>query len=245
MVLGATRSGLPGACDQTLAGHLFGAAALEGYDATPAVLIAAVPTSRIGDMSGLLLGPIFGVTLLGLLLVTVGGVLLGNYISRPVSEIEDGLLAVINGNSSLRFQIEHAELGGLVFRINSLLNELTGVPEDTSDDEGRPSSAPSAGPYAEALAVGERALPPELSEPGEASVLAAEPAEVYYERLYGEYLRAKRELGEPVDHITYEAFRARIEQNERSMAEKHGRPVRFRVELRDGAVALAAVPLPG
>jgi hypothetical protein len=27
----------------------------------------------------------------------VGGALLGNYIQRPVSELEDGLLAIING----------------------------------------------------------------------------------------------------------------------------------------------------
>ena len=65
-----------------------------------------------------------------------GGVLLGNYISRPISEIEDGLLAIINGSSDLRFQLEHAELGGLVFRINSLLNALMGVPEDTTDEQG-------------------------------------------------------------------------------------------------------------
>jgi hypothetical protein len=88
---------------------------------------------------------VFGVTALGLLLVGVGGVLLGNFIQRPVSELEEGLLAIINGKTDLRFQIEHPDLGGLVFRINSLLNALMGVPEDTTDDEGRPS-VPAANP---------------------------------------------------------------------------------------------------
>ena len=63
---------------------------------------------------------------LGLLMVGFAGYLLGNYISQPVSELEDGLLAIINGQQDLRFQIEHDELGGLVFRINSLLNAMTG-----------------------------------------------------------------------------------------------------------------------
>jgi hypothetical protein len=43
---------------------------------------------------------------------------------------------VINGKTDMRFELEHAELGGLVSRINSLLNALTGVPEgdDSSSD---------------------------------------------------------------------------------------------------------------
>jgi hypothetical protein len=53
-------------------------------------------------------------------------------------------LAIINGQSDLRFQLEHPELGGLVFRINSLLNAMMGVAEDTTDDQGRPSQGPSA-----------------------------------------------------------------------------------------------------
>jgi nitrogen fixation/metabolism regulation signal transduction histidine kinase len=107
------------------------------------VLVASVPASRVGSLTSLL-WPVLAVGGLSLVLVVFGGVLLGNYISQPVSELEDGLLAIINGQQDLRFQIEHAELGGLVFRINSLLNAMTGVPEDTTDEQGRPSRAPSA-----------------------------------------------------------------------------------------------------
>jgi hypothetical protein len=121
---------------------------VEGYGATDAVLIAAVPASRVASRLGVL-WPLLAVGGIGLMLVVFGGVLLGNYISQPVSELEDGLLAIINGSSDLRFQIEHEELGGLVFRINSLLNAMTGVPEDTTDDQGRPSKAPSAGDFQE------------------------------------------------------------------------------------------------
>ena len=127
---------------------LFGAIPLDGYAGNAGVLIAAVPAERVdGFMS--VLWPVLAVGALALFLVGLGGALIGNYISQPISELEDGLLAIINGQSDLRFQIEHDVLGGLVFRINSLLNAMTGVPEDTTDDQGRPSKAPSAADFQE------------------------------------------------------------------------------------------------
>jgi hypothetical protein len=134
--------------DSAIGGELFGAMPVDGYGPTDALLIAAVPASRVDSVLSLL-WPVLAVGALGLLMVGFAGYLLGNYISQPVSELEDGLLAIINGQQDLRFQIEHDELGGLVFRINSLLNAMTGVPEDTSDDQGRPSKAPSANDFQE------------------------------------------------------------------------------------------------
>jgi hypothetical protein len=139
----AVGSGGIGSADAVLAGRYFGAAPVDGYGKTDAVLIAAVPSSLVPSLSGLLM-PVLAIGGLGLVLVIAGGVLLGNYISAPISELEDGLLAIINGQSDLRFQLEHPELGGLVFRINSLLNAMMGVAEDTTDDDGRPSQGPSA-----------------------------------------------------------------------------------------------------
>ena len=86
----------------------------------------------------------------------LGGFLLGNYLSRPIEELEEGLLAILNGKTDLRFEIEHAELGGLVFRLNSLLNQLMGVQEDDTDEEGRPSRPPAASDFR--CAGGRRAL---------------------------------------------------------------------------------------
>jgi len=129
--------------DGAVGEFLFGALPVDGYGATDTVIIAAIPASRVANLMSLL-WPVLAVGGLCLVLVVFGGVMLGNYISQPVSELEDGLLAIINGQQDLRFQIEHSELGGLVFRINSLLNALSGVPEDTTDDQGRPSKAPSA-----------------------------------------------------------------------------------------------------
>lgn len=226
--------------DATAGGQLFGAIPLDGYGETKGVIVAAVPASLVDSLGGLL-WPVFAVSGLGLLLVIVGGVLLGNYISGPVSELEDGLLAIINGNSDLRFQLEHDELGGLVFRINSLLNALMGVAEDTTDEQGRPSQGPSARDFQEALAVDESAGG--QVDPGAAAALAAEGADQYYRRLYNEYIAAKRQIGEPVDHITFDAFVGRIRNSEAETSQKQGRPVRYQVQLRGNAVVLIAVPL--
>jgi hypothetical protein len=139
----AVSAGSISSADAVLDDRLFGAAPIDGYGKTEAVLIAAIPSSLVGNVSSLL-WPVLAIGGLGLVLVIAGGTLLGNYISAPISELEDGLLAIINGQSDLRFQLEHPELGGLVFRINSLLNAMMGVAEDTTDEQGRPSQGPSA-----------------------------------------------------------------------------------------------------
>jgi hypothetical protein len=117
-----------------------------GYEGAQVLVVAGLSISVIPSVIEIL-WPIFAVCLLGILLVFAGGTFLGNYMSRPISKLEEGLLSVINGRTNLRFDIQHSELGGLVFRINSLLNALMGVPE--TDAEGRTSQAPGA-PYREA-----------------------------------------------------------------------------------------------
>jgi len=122
------------------------AAPLGGYGhGDNAVILALTPASLVASLPGLL-WPVFAVAGLGILLVVAGGVVLGNYIAQPISEMEEGLLQIINGRTDLRFQLEHEDLGGLIFRINSLLNALMGVPE--TDEDGRTSSAPEQ-PYQE------------------------------------------------------------------------------------------------
>lgn len=128
--------------------HVFGSIRLSEYAGQRAVLTAALPVSRVKSVAGLLWPVLFALGL-GIVLVVIAGFLLGNYISGPISELEDGLLSIINGNTGYRFQLEHDELGGLVFRINSLLNALMGVAEDTTDDQGRPSQGPRAQDFQE------------------------------------------------------------------------------------------------
>jgi len=120
---------------------VYAAEPLSGYDAAGVMLLAAASQSLVPSVPGLL-WPILGVVVLGILLGAAGAALLGNYLAEPIAQLEEGLLSIINGRRNLRFDIEHPDLGGLAFRINSLLNALMGVPE--TDADGRTSQPPGA-----------------------------------------------------------------------------------------------------
>jgi hypothetical protein len=214
---------------------LFAVAPLDGFGNKKSAVVAAAPTSLLEGANSVAFS-ILGVMALGLVLVVAAGWSLGNYISRPLATLEEGLLAILNGQTDRRFDLDHAELGGLAFRIDQLLNQLMGVEEDNTDEQGRVSKAPTAQNFGDALSV---------DRSGAAGVanLALEPAEQYYARLYHEYMTAKRSLGEQVDHITDAAFRSRIQGMEQEAQSKHGRPVRYQVQVNGREVVLLAVPL--
>jgi methyl-accepting chemotaxis protein len=113
---------------------LLAAAPLLSYASNRAVLAVALPRSVLPSIKDSL-WPVFAVGGLGLLLVFATSVVLGNYISRPVGELEDGLLRVINGEEELRFELDHDELGGLSTRINTLLNAVQGIHEEESPSD--------------------------------------------------------------------------------------------------------------
>lgn len=239
-VVGALATPRPREMQNGPEGYAVSGCGLGGYgDGKRAALIAFSHVSLVESVTALL-WPILGATALGLVLVALAGTLLASYITRPIVQLEEGLLTIINGQTSQRFEIEHAEFGGLISRINSLLDALMGVPEDNTDSEGRPSIAPSANAFREALSVeggGDKI------DRSTAQALRAEPADAYYQRLYDEYIQAKRSIGDPVDHITKDMFTQRIQGNEKDTSERQGKPVRFRVELQGREVKLIAVPL--
>ena len=225
-----------------------GAAILDGLgDGKHAALAAAAPLAVI-DNAGAMAQPLFYVAILGVILVIVGGWMLGNYITRPINMLEEGLLAILNGQQEKRFELDHPELGGLAFRIDQLLNQLMGIEEDTTDEQGRPSKAPTAADFRDAMSV-DRSTQGAIGEgqqvdPAAAQALATEPAPGYYARIFREYISAKKALGEQTDHITEQAFATRIQGMERDAAQKYGRPVRYQVHARNKEVVLLAVPLP-
>jgi hypothetical protein len=225
---------------------IFASAPLAGFgDGHRTAAVAAAPSSLLPGASGIPLS-ILGATALGLLLVVAAGWFLGNYISRPIAALEEGLLMILNGQTDKRFELDHAELGGLAFRIDQLLNQLMGVEEDNTDDEGRVSKAPTAANFGDALSVDKSGGHAQVGGGGaevDAARLAAEPVDAYYARLYREYITAKKALGEQVDHITDAAFRSRIQGMEQDAASKQGRPVRYHVQSNGREVVLLAVPL--
>lgn len=213
-------------------------------DGKRVVLVAGAPSSLVENVSSLSL-PILGAMAIGIVLVVIFGWLLGNYITRPIAVLEEGLLAILNGQADRRFELEHAELGGLAFRIDQLLNQLMGVEEDTTDAEGRESRPPSAAHFTDAMAVDDKRMEGEGTlDPEQVRQLGSEPAQQYYARIYREYIAAKRANGEQTDHITEHAFSTRIQGMERDAAAKYGRPVRYQVQARNKEVVLLAIPLP-
>ncbi len=218
------------------------AKALGGYGDQVAVIASVTETKNVGSF-GTLVVPFLGVFLLGLLLTAVAAHLLNRYIAQPISDLEDGLLAVINGQTDIRFELEHKMLGGLVYQVNSLLNQLLGVKEDDTDDEGRPSVAPSSSSFAEALNVDERMVSLSLDDVEDGRALRDEAPEDYYKRIFDEYLAAKRKLGDPTDNVRFAAFQKRVQDGEQRLTDQHGKPFRYRIEQKGGEIVLVAVPL--
>lgn len=235
----ALANGRTSAADVVVGRHLLGVTPLVGYG-SQVVLVAAMPASSVESLASLL-WPLLAVTALGLLLVVIAGNLLANYYQDPIEKIEEGLLAVINGRTDVRLEIEHAELGGLVSRVNSLLDALTGVPEEVADDAGV-AVDPGAARAWEGLVVDEGTnLAPgvgtDLSE-GAADETDAE----HYSRVFRAFVAAKRRLGEPVDDDQEAAFAAWLRQRAEATGQRHTHPVRFRVVVRDRTVILVAAP---
>ncbi len=194
-------------------------------------------------------------TVLGAVLVILYGFVIGGTIMGPIEEIEEGVLAVINGKTDLRLEIESPELGGLAFRINQLLNVLTGTEEQTVDEQGRVSLAPSskdwgdaafgdAAPSAAGRSTGAAGANPDepIDDAALGAQLGAEDQAAYERRVYAEYAAAKQALGENVSNIPQDRFHQRLNGRASALAEKHGcRLVRFQVETRNGQVVLRPV----
>ena len=72
--------------------------------------------------------------LLGLAMVIGYNLFVAQYFEKPIEQIEEGLLTIVNGNTQHRINVEHAELGGIVYRINQLVASLTGEGDEGGED---------------------------------------------------------------------------------------------------------------
>ena len=194
---------------------------------------------------------------LGALLVLGYGLAIGTAVMRPIEEIEEGILQVINGKTDLRLSTDSAELGGLAFRINQLLNVMTGTEEASEDEEGKLSIPPSEGHWKDAAFSDARAAQPSpagspatsptdpdevIDDPNLAAQLADEQEDTYNDRVYREYVAAKQQLGENVSSIPKDRFSQRLKGRADALAQKHGcRMVRFQVSTQNDQVVLRPV----
>ncbi|MFO0667850.1 MAG: MXAN_5187 C-terminal domain-containing protein [Polyangiaceae bacterium] len=225
-------------------GGVVAAAPLEAFGDGKQAAILSMSAESLLDGAGTIPVSILGVMVLGLIMVAASGWMLGNYISQPIGELEEGLLAIINGQEEKRFQMEHQELGGLAFRIDQLLNKLMGIEEDTTDAEGRVSNSSIVpAPAFKDLDENKGGGADPTTDPAYAARLAAEAPDAYYSRIYAEYIAAKKANGEATDHITEETFKARIVSMEEDASQKHGKSVRYHVKHTGKEVVLLAIPL--
>ena len=195
---------------------------------------------------------------LGVSIVVVYGLYLGALLARPLEQIEEDVLAVINGDADLRIDINSPEFGGLAYRINQLINVFTGVPEE--DSEGRVSQAPIAPgdsswegvAFTDSLSGTGTPSPEAIRSPRApvndaevANAVAAEPEDEYWDRIYGEYVEAKSQVGEDVSNIGQERFVKRMRGNAKALTAKHGcSAVRFRVRRDGEQVILQPIIIP-
>jgi hypothetical protein len=201
---------------------------------------------------------------LGSLFVVVYGFAIGTALIRPIEQIEEGVLQVINGRTDLRLATDNPDLGGLAFRINQLLNVFTGTEEASEDEDGKISVPPSEGHWKDAaFSDATRATTSGSSnvnnavavapasggssedvvdDPAVAGQLSRETEETYQERLYREYVDAKQALGENVSNIPKDRFWQRLTGRAEALVQKHGcRMVRFQVHTLDNQVVLRPV----
>lgn len=273
-----------------LKSYLFGgakgmtAAAMAGQTSTPWVadvgsaefvgVLAPLPSSKSARVAYAVLADrserakeaaeptkiILALTLVFSLVVLAYGFMVGNTIVRPIEEIEEGVLAVINGNTEVRLDTSNPDLGGLAYRINQLLNVFTGVQETAADDDeeqgssraggssdwkdatfndGLPAAAGASGPATGVAAGGSDPL----DDASLAAELSAKPEEAYYKAVFDEYATAKRAQGESFS-VPEDRFIQRLKGNEKALAQKHGvKGVRFIVQTEGSQVILRPVLL--
>lgn len=173
---------------------------------------------------------------LGALLIIAYGFMVGTSFLRPVEQIEEAILSVINGRTETRIDVESAEFGGLAYRINQLINMFTG--HDETDADGHTAG----GDWAQETAAPAGATDGTTDDDELATELANEDADSYQERIYREYVAAKEGVGEDVSNIPKDRFIGRLEKNAENLVKKHGcRMVRFQVQTKGSQVILRPV----
>ena len=218
----------------------------KGVEAAYVVLANQAKHTALAGVANMILW----LTLLGLLGVAIYGYIMANNVMEPIEQMEDDILAVINGRGDVRLEVDTPELGGLSYRVNQLINLYTGVAEE--DEEGRAvtssggwASVSISGPGGSETASRASSAVPVQSDDPEVAALAAVPEDQYFAQLFQDYIAAKQAIGEDVSNIPEDRFIERIKGNASHLAKKHGaQMVRFKVETIGSQVNLKPVVIP-
>lgn len=159
-------------------------------------------------------------------------------ILHQAEDLEAGVTEIINGDTDYSFKPVGADLDSLANGLNVMLARVLGRPEpgdDALDDDGVRGKVQ--------LDDGDLGGVP-VSSDAATVALANEPEQAYFQRLFDEYVAARRAVGDAVDSATLDAFVAKLRLSETGLKKKYNcRAVRFRVLTKDRQVTLKPVPI--
>jgi len=193
-----------------------------------------------------------------LMIVTVLFILLGIPLAllilqeayRSIDFILEGAHQIIVGNKDYQFSSNDPALVGLGQAMNLMIAILLGkyIPED--EDEINQMALKGGAPGVRAKAIVAKATTESLpiqsmSDEGAArAVKVDEDRETYFERLFNEFIAAKKKVGEDISLVTKDRLIQKLLRTEEKLCEKHGvKAVRFEVHIEDNKVTLKPFPI--
>lgn len=149
-------------------------------------------------------------------------VLIGGGLMRSLKSLEHDLLDVVNSD-----QKRALRAGGpsIIRSIAHLCSQLISDEEIGDDDHGQEQENDDSH---------------QMSDLDDLSgTTEGDPLSDYYASLYGEFCSAKKELGERVNKLNLDRFRAKLEKQSKRIKNKHScKDVRFEVMVKSGKVSL-------
>lgn len=180
---------------------------------------------------------------LAAILVIVIGILLGVYFMKPVEAMEAEVRKIIEGDYEHRWEIKSAEVGGLSYLVNQMLDSLMG-----EDEEEPPPAEQERGPAVPQRSKTEEEFMQEGEAPageGAGDAVLAMPEAEYYRAIYQDFRGAKTRLGEDPNAIPLEQFIAKLKETEKSIVERQKvKGVRFQIQVQGNRINYIPIVIP-
>ncbi len=179
--------------------------------------------------------------IIALIIVAIYNFMVGTILIRPIERIEETILAVLNGDQSARVNLRDGAFGGLAYRVNQLINLLTGVSEGGNAEAEDWQGIAFASTKLEGKS---QDASNDVDDPALIAQLQQESEDDYLKRIYREYTDAKKLIGEDVSQLSFDFFTSQVKRLEQRAKEQHQfENVRMRVKQERNLVALVPVSI--
>jgi hypothetical protein len=179
-----------------------------------------------------------------LLVAVILGLLVLRSTTAAYDRVEQGVLEMVSGNTEYKFDPHlPGGAGSLGHALNLLVAQLLGRPP--------PDREPADMAWADPFFIAELSAE-EITAHGYHAVAAHREdldsglglTLAYYEKLFQEYLEARRRIGERAEEVSLEQFIERVRKSEEALRHKYQCPVvKFQVITREGKVTLKPIPI--